>query len=195
MKLGSGAVADGSGPGSYASLSGVFRDFEPVYMEVSVGGEALSPRTRVVSAAYAFNADHLDGKDSTELLDTSATPQSKAGDLSFGGNVTVSGLIEIQGGDPAPGRVLTAGVNGLAGWQDPLPGPPGPEGPQGPQGLQGTLSLGSLLKQLEDRGHVKPLPVQPGILCTIQPDIASFCSTGCNECPWTSRGLLTWSAH
>ena len=40
--------------------------------------------------------------------------------LSVGGNETVSGILQIAGGNPAPGKVLTASdVNGSASWQNP----------------------------------------------------------------------------
>ncbi len=53
VALGSGDIFDGSGPGTFASLGDVFRRLSDVYLEVEVGGEILSPRTRVLSAAYS----------------------------------------------------------------------------------------------------------------------------------------------
>jgi hypothetical protein len=102
--LGGGRVLDGSGPGTYVSLAEVFRDYTEVWLTVEVKGEELSPRTRVLSAGYALNADHLDGSDSSFFLNTSATPQSKAGPL------TVEGAIEsTTGGFTFPdGSVQTA---------------------------------------------------------------------------------------
>ena len=61
VELGSGAVSDGSGPGTYTSLAGVFSAYADVYLSVGVGGETLSPRIRVVAAAYALNASRLEG--------------------------------------------------------------------------------------------------------------------------------------
>jgi hypothetical protein len=87
VELGSGALSDGSGPGTYASLEEVFRNHSAVYLEVQVGAETLSPRTRIVSAAYALNATHaqtaeqLSGSASGFYLDTSSTPQTKGGSL------------------------------------------------------------------------------------------------------------------
>jgi hypothetical protein len=81
VTLGAGFPTDGSGPGTYPSLSQVFRDYAAVWLEVRVGAETLTPRTLVVSAASALNADHLDGKDSSQFIDTSASPQTKAGQL------------------------------------------------------------------------------------------------------------------
>jgi hypothetical protein len=79
--LGAGFPTDGSGPGTYTSLAQVFRDYGAVYLEVKVGAEVLTPRTLILSAPAALNADHLDGKDSSAFLDVSATPQTKAGQL------------------------------------------------------------------------------------------------------------------
>ncbi|HEV8198954.1 MAG TPA: hypothetical protein VGS03_02940, partial [Candidatus Polarisedimenticolia bacterium] len=81
VTLGAGFPTDGSGPGTYTSLSQVFRDYAAVWLEVRVGAETLTPRTLVVSAASALNADHLDGKDAADFIDTSASPQTKAGQL------------------------------------------------------------------------------------------------------------------
>jgi len=43
VSLGGGITRDGSGPGKYTSLSNVFRDYGDVWMEITVGGEALPP--------------------------------------------------------------------------------------------------------------------------------------------------------
>jgi hypothetical protein len=81
VALGSGDIFDGSGPGTYASLAEVFRDYATVWLEVEVHPEVLSPRIRIISAAYAMNADHLDGKHANEFLNTSATTQQKDGTI------------------------------------------------------------------------------------------------------------------
>jgi hypothetical protein len=95
VALGSGGVADGSGPGTYTSLDAVFRDYTNVWLEVKVGTETLAPRTRIVSAAYALNATHaettatatnttqLNGQPSSFYLDTSSTYQIKSGGVRF----------------------------------------------------------------------------------------------------------------
>lgn len=137
-KLGGGTLT----PGLYTGLPAVFANVTDVWLEVKVyngdseSWETLSPRTRIVSAAFSLNTDHLDGEDSTYYLDTSATAQTKTGDLAIGGQVT------IEGGSPAAGKVLTSDAVGLASWQDGVPGPvgpTGPEGPEGPQGLPGAI--------------------------------------------------------
>src|SRR3989338_7974132 len=93
VALGGGSVTDGrAAPPDHphTSLGQVFRDFSIVYMEVQAGGETLAPRIRVVAAAYALNADHLDGKDGAQYLDTSSTAQVKIGNLTVG-DLTASG--------------------------------------------------------------------------------------------------------
>jgi len=81
VHLGEGSISDGSGPGTYTDLAAVFRDHGAVWLAVRVGAEDLSPRTQLVSAAYALNASHLGGKAPGEFLDTSATGQTKSGPL------------------------------------------------------------------------------------------------------------------
>lgn len=90
VPIGSGVISDGTGPGTYTSLAAVFRDHGAVWLEVRVGGETLSPRTRVSAAAYAMNASALGGRAAGEFLDTSASPQSKAGRLVLSGGVDAS---------------------------------------------------------------------------------------------------------
>src|SRR5439155_26077025 len=66
------------------SMANLFRDFSAVWMEISVGSETLSPRVRIVGAAYAMNATHLEGKRAAEFIDTSGSNQSKSGGLQVG---------------------------------------------------------------------------------------------------------------
>jgi hypothetical protein len=41
-----------------------------------------------------------------------------AGALNVAGNTVIAGTIEIDGGSPAAGKVLTSDANGLASWQN-----------------------------------------------------------------------------
>ena len=61
VAIGSGAVTDGTGPGSYTSLGNVFRDYADVLLRIEVNGQVLSPDVPIASAAYALNAAHFDG--------------------------------------------------------------------------------------------------------------------------------------
>jgi hypothetical protein len=100
VDLGGGQVTDGSGAGIYPSLAPLFRDYAGVWLEITIGAETLAPRTRVQSAGYALNASTaesaglLNGQSSSFYLDTSATPQTKNGAITFHSG--------------APGAVLTA---------------------------------------------------------------------------------------
>ncbi len=101
VALGSGAVTDGPGPGTYTALDQVFRDYASVWLQVKVGTETLSPRTRVSAAPYALNATALAGLPPSNFLDTSSTAQAKSGP------VTLTST--------APGSVaLTANADGVA---------------------------------------------------------------------------------
>jgi hypothetical protein len=81
VALGSGAVFDGLGPGTYTSLTEMFAAYGTVYLEIDVAGELLSPRVQVISAAYALNAARLEGRPAGEFIDTSSTAQIKTGPL------------------------------------------------------------------------------------------------------------------
>ena len=48
--------------GSNVSLSNVDWEGKTCYLEVTVGGQALSPRELIVSSAYGMSADKVDGK-------------------------------------------------------------------------------------------------------------------------------------
>ncbi|MCU0230020.1 MAG: hypothetical protein MUC67_01455 [Acidobacteria bacterium] len=102
--LGGGAVADGSGPGIYTDLAQVSRDYATVYLEVQVGAETLSPRTRIHAAAYALNTGYLGGKAPTEYLDTSSTAQTKVGQLT------------LDTSEPPGGTGLTVYGDAVAGY-------------------------------------------------------------------------------
>lgn len=112
VHLGGGVVSDGAAalPGDPYDLPAVFRDFDSVWLEIQIGAETLSPRTRIVSAAYAQNAAALGGRSADEFIDTSATDQTKTGKLTAGG-IDVQGNLRLidnffqsiyfaDGGDP-----------------------------------------------------------------------------------------------
>ena len=81
VALGGGTVSDGSGPGTYTALADLFRDHGAVHMSIQVGAETLSPRVRIVAAAYALNATNFAGRAAGDFLDTSAATQTKGGRL------------------------------------------------------------------------------------------------------------------
>ena len=110
--LGGGAVADGSGPGVYTDLAQVARDYATVYLEVQVGAETLSPRTRIHAAAYALNSSHLGGKAPTEYLDTSDTAQTKFGQLIIDRTADIASTGFIARADSYPGVFVNTDAGG-----------------------------------------------------------------------------------
>jgi hypothetical protein len=89
-QLGGGTVTDGSGAGTYTSLADVFRDYGATWLEITVGGEVLSPRIRIQSAAYALNASNLEGKPASGFIDTTGSSQTKAGHLIVNNGIEAS---------------------------------------------------------------------------------------------------------
>ena len=102
VALGTGTMSDGSGPGAYTVLRTVFRDYTDVWLEIEVGTETLSPRTRIQSAPYAFNAAYLRGRTGGEFLDMSSTYQTKSGQLRLDTSGGL-GIFAELGGTAAPG--------------------------------------------------------------------------------------------
>jgi predicted regulator of Ras-like GTPase activity (Roadblock/LC7/MglB family) len=77
VRLGGGALT----AGVYSTLAEVFADESDVWLQIQVGTEMLNPRVRIVSAGYALNASHLEGRAAAEFLDTSSASQRKFGPL------------------------------------------------------------------------------------------------------------------
>jgi hypothetical protein len=132
VPLGSGTIADGSGPGTYTTLDAVFRDYGSVWLEVRVGAETLTPRTRIQSAAYALNATNavsatnatnatnaanatnateLNGQPGSFYLDTSGTRQAKYGTLHLQANDPALSTLEVIAASPSP-YAIYAGSDG-----------------------------------------------------------------------------------
>ncbi|RMF76246.1 MAG: hypothetical protein D6738_01855 [Acidobacteria bacterium] len=81
VRIGSGEIVDGAGPGTYTSLVDVFADYPEVWLEVQIATETLSPRLAVSAAGYALNASRFAGRAPGEFLDTSSGGQTKHGRL------------------------------------------------------------------------------------------------------------------
>jgi hypothetical protein len=130
--LGGGTITDGSGAGTYTSLADVFRDYTTIYLEVKVGAETLSPRTQIISAAYALNAtnavnansagnaSNLAGQPASFYLDTSSLPQTKTASVTFDSRIVdtnamqalaASGVAVYASSTSGPG-VYAASSNG-----------------------------------------------------------------------------------
>jgi len=98
--LGGGVITDGSGPGTYTSLSEVFRDYPQVWMEILVEADPpMQPRIRIAASAYAHNADHLDGLDATQMLRSDASSALTAGTLTIdpGATLDINGTLALNG--------------------------------------------------------------------------------------------------
>jgi hypothetical protein len=106
VRLGTGELLDGSGPGTYSSLRQVFQASSLVWLSIQVGSETLSPRVQVSAAAYAFQSgdcDSVNGLSGTELLNTTSTAQTKTGRLFVDtrgqtGSVAITALGQAHGG-------------------------------------------------------------------------------------------------
>lgn len=111
--LGTGVLSDGAAAlpnDPYAALGDVFRDFQDVWLEIQINGETLSPRVKLVSAAYALNAGFLEGRDSSGFLDTSASAQTKPGDLTVADLTLSGGDLSFPGAVPGfTGPYLSSG--------------------------------------------------------------------------------------
>jgi len=65
VELGECAITNGL---PYTSLATMFKERSVVYLELKVNTDPpMTPRIRIVSAAYSLNADNLDGKDSRRI--------------------------------------------------------------------------------------------------------------------------------
>lgn len=83
VRVGSGVVSDGAGPGTFSSLQEVFSAYGDVHLSLQIGTEVLSPRTRLVAAPYALNAGRLAGKSADTFADRSASNVFTAGEQRF----------------------------------------------------------------------------------------------------------------
>jgi len=115
VQLGSGTVSDGSGPGAYTSLAGVFANYADVWLAVQVGAEVLSPRTRIVAAGYALNARSLEGRTAAQFLDTSSTVQAKYGVLAISAPAGTPG-VALQATGPGGGIIALDTDGGGQAW-------------------------------------------------------------------------------
>lgn len=76
----------------------IFRTSDEIYLQVTVEGQVLSPRKRIVSVPYAFNAMYLNG------LEATSTPTNTAyipvtddnGNITFN-SVTTTGDLNVEG--------------------------------------------------------------------------------------------------
>ncbi len=149
--------------GSSTALTDEVFDGEELFLEVTVNGEAMSPRLAVLSAPYAIRAGMASDVDGdihptkiyigdTLIIDengnwvgggtgpmgpTGATgPTGPAGTTGPPGSTGSVGPAGPTGPQGPAGPSGPAGANGSEGAQGPT-GPVGPQGPAGPTGPQG----------------------------------------------------------
>lgn len=73
---------------TYAAIAdSIFGDNATLYLQVTVGGEALSPRKQILAAPYALNSDTVDGLDA----DTDGSTAGAIVALNSSGNVMFTG--------------------------------------------------------------------------------------------------------
>jgi hypothetical protein len=98
-QLGGGLVSPGGGPESFLSLDQLFAAKDEVWLEITVSGETLTPRVRVISAAYALNASNVDGLDSSRFLRSDASDSYTSGTLTTdpGTVIDVNGELWLDG--------------------------------------------------------------------------------------------------
>lgn len=120
-----------TGDGYAAIADTVFADNASVFLEVEIEGEVLSPRKRVTSAAYAMNANTLDGFDSADFASvtsvflqngnsfgaTAVLGTNDSNDLQFETDGTTWETISTTGQrtlSADTNYTLSGGVNGLS---------------------------------------------------------------------------------
>ena len=129
--LGSGAVSDGAAPlpgDPFTSLVDVFSAFQEVWLEITIGGEVLSPRVPInavpyahhaQTAAHAFEAETLGGLPVGSFLDTSASYQTKSGSLQVNGSLVAAGNVIGFGFDAQTSIRVTATNMSVVGGDQP----------------------------------------------------------------------------
>jgi len=84
----------GSGGGD---LSGIdWTAGQVFYLEVTAGGETLSPREPIYAYPYAINTHFLEGKTTAHFLDVSGSTQTKQGGLNIVGDVGIEGNVKAD---------------------------------------------------------------------------------------------------
>ncbi len=115
-QLGGGTVTDGTGAGSYTTLGAMFRDYPSVWMSVQVAADAeMTPRTRIVGAAYALNALNLNGYASTNYVRVTGAGTSGQALVSAGTWPATWGTLGPGGGGTGTTTAFTAGSVVFAG--------------------------------------------------------------------------------
>lgn len=117
------------------------------------GGTTPASKSFIDLTGFSYQTD----MDRNIILGTSGTEAMRidaAGNIGIGTNQPTNKLevngkaklneLQVTGGNPQAGMVLTSDMFGNASWQSPGSGPAGPQGPQGPAGPQGPQGFVSL---------------------------------------------------
>ena len=131
----SGIFSIDLGSGETNSLSPeIFKNYDSVYLEVTVNGETLTPRRQITAIPYAFNAKYLDGVSASstspgsthivqtdvggdvELNNVTTTELKVTGNAGFAGNLNVfTGLTYFTSGTAFLTSTITLGESWFLG--------------------------------------------------------------------------------
>jgi hypothetical protein len=99
-------VTDGPGGGVYTDLANVFKDYSTLYLQVEVNGTPISPRTRLLAAPSAVNADRAHS-----LADTTIIGGSTLTITGSPATATIAGAnMALQLGDTTNDSVILQGM-------------------------------------------------------------------------------------
>ncbi|HEX8875748.1 MAG TPA: hypothetical protein VF777_03305 [Phycisphaerales bacterium] len=100
------AVTDGPSGGVYTDLADVFKTFSTLYVQVEVNGTPVSPRTRLLAAPAAVNADRAHS-----LADTTIVSGSVLAVDGVSSSVTIAGdSLDLFLGDSNADRTILQGT-------------------------------------------------------------------------------------
>ena len=132
--------------GSTTALNDTIFNGDELFLEVTVEGEAMSPRLAVLSAPYAIRAGMASDVDGdihpTSVYIGTTLVIDKDGNWVGGG----TGPMGPTGPTGAAGPTGPAGPTGAVGPAGPT-GPHGPQGPTGPQGPNGAAGPAGGVRQ------------------------------------------------
>jgi hypothetical protein len=117
VAMGSGASLGG---GTVAAFVDAVRSYNQVFVATSINADpAMTPRVQILSAPYSLRADRADNLGTLgagQILNTTTTPQSKAGPLTLDGSTAVGyPMLNVHQNGAGYGVTATGDI-GLAGF-------------------------------------------------------------------------------